>query len=79
MFKLIGDSSVGTGKVDNGRVLDQCALADADRNTDVLPVAFTVQYPIAIHPAFAFVFDDVKDKPALNRRNELEVTDVGEK
>ncbi len=79
VFKLILDSSVGTGKVDDGRVLDQCALADTDRNIDVLPVAFAAQYPIAVHPAFAFVFDDVKDQPALDRRNELEVTDVGEK
>ncbi|RMS56103.1 hypothetical protein ALP64_205146 [Pseudomonas syringae pv. actinidiae] len=77
VLKLAPDSLVGSGQVDKGRVLDQCALTGTDRNVDVLPVAFTVQYPIAVHPAFAFVFDDVKDKPALNGRNELEITDVG--
>ena len=41
------------------------------------PVA--VQYPVAVHPALAFVFDDVEDQSALHCGNKLEVTNIGEK
>lgn len=79
VFELLPDFLVGGGRIDKGRVLDQGSLAGTHRNIDVLPAAFAVQYPIAIHPALALVFDDIEDYAALDGGNQLEIADVGEK